>query len=31
MAFIDSIPDTEINADIRAMYARQAVFLGLRP
>lgn len=31
MAFIDTIPDTEINEEIRAMYARQASFWGFVP
>lgn len=31
MAFIDSIPDAEINDDVRAMYARQASFWGFVP
>ena len=31
MAFIDSIPDSEINADILAMYARQESFWGFVP
>ena len=30
MAFIDTISDARIKDDVRAMYDRQAVFLGLR-
>ena len=29
MAFIDTIPDSEINADVRAMYERQQSFRGV--
>lgn len=31
MAFINSIPDSEINADVQAMYARQQSFWGFVP
>ena len=31
MAFIDTIPDTEITDEIRAMYARQESFWGFVP
>jgi uncharacterized peroxidase-related enzyme len=31
MAFIESIPDSEINDEVRAMYARQASFWGFVP
>ena len=31
MAFIESIPDSEINADVQAMYARQQSFWGFVP
>ncbi len=31
MAFIDTIPDSEINADVRAMYERQQSFWGFVP
>jgi len=31
MAFIDCIPDAEINADVQAMYARQQSFWGFVP
>jgi uncharacterized peroxidase-related enzyme len=31
MSFIDTIPDADINDDVRAMYARQAGFWGFVP
>ena len=31
MAFIDTIPDSEISADVRAMYERQQSFWGFVP
>ena len=31
MAFIDTIPDSDINADVRAMYERQQSFWGFVP
>src|SRR5262245_49499972 len=31
MAFIDSIPDSEVSADVQAMYARQQSFWGFIP
>jgi uncharacterized peroxidase-related enzyme len=31
MSFIECIPDSEINADVQAMYARQASFWGFVP
>jgi uncharacterized peroxidase-related enzyme len=31
MAFIDCVPDAEINADVQAMYARQQSFWGFVP
>ncbi len=31
MAFIDTIPDSEISDEVRAMYARQATFWGVVP
>jgi uncharacterized peroxidase-related enzyme len=31
MSFIDTIPDTDIDADVRAMYARQEAFWGVVP